>query len=146
MKVRGFGWVILAYLAAALVGALVVTIGFAIVATYSTIANEQGWDEVWRGLWILPAVTIYAFGVFIGGLLILGTPVWLLLVRLDKSSRRDAVIAGAVLSTLPVLAFLLAAGEPVQAWQPWVFALSITIPGAAAGWTLHRVAYGKARA
>lgn len=146
MKVRGFGWIILAYLAAALVGALIVTIGFAVVATYSTIANELGWDEVRRGLWILPAATIYAFAVFIGGLLILGTPVWLLLLRLNRSSRRDAVTAGAVLSMLPVLAFLLAAGEPVRAWEPWLFALSIMIPGAAAGWTLHRVAYGKAPA
>lgn len=146
MNVRGFGWVILAYLAAALVGALVVTIGFAFVAAYSTIANEQGWDEVWRGLWILPAATIYAFAVFIVGLLVLGTPAWLLLVRLGRDRRRDAVIAGAILSMLPVLAFLVAAGEPVSAWEPWVFVLSVAIPGAAAGWTLHRIAYGRAPA
>lgn len=143
MEVRGFAWVILAYLAAALSGALIVTVGFAVMATYSTIANDQGWGEVARGLWILPAATIYAFAVFTAGLLVLGTPVWLLLVRLGRNSRRDAVITGAFLSMLPVLAFVVAAGEPVRAWQPWAFILSIAIPGAVAGWTLHRVAYGK---
>ena len=28
----------------------------------------------------------------------------------------------------------------------WAFAASLAIPGAVAGWTLHRVAYGKAAA
>lgn len=146
MKVRGFGRMILAGLAAALAGALAVTVGFAVMTTYSTIANEQGWAEVGRGLWVLPAAALYAFAIFIVGLLILGTPAWLLLVRLGRASRSDAVIAGAILSMLPVLVFVLAAGEPVQAWQPWAFVLAIAAPGAIAGWTLHRVAYGKAPA
>lgn len=145
MRVRGFGWVILAYLASALAGALIVTAGFAVMATYSTLADGQGWDQVGRGLWILPATTIYAFAVFIAGLLVLGTPAWLLLARLGRTSRRDAAVAGAILSMLPVLAFLLTAGEPVWAWQPWAFVLSLAIPGAVAGWTLHRVAYDATR-
>lgn len=142
MKTRGWGAVALAYPAAALAGAIVVTIGFAAISTYATLNTEGGWDEVRRGTWILPAATIYAFVIYMAGLIVIGTPAWLVLSRMGRTSRRDALVAGAALSAFAGGIFILAAGEPATAWEPWAFVTSLAIPGAAAGWTLHRVAYG----
>lgn len=143
MKTRGWGAVALAYPAAALAGAVVVTIGFAAISTYATLANGSGWAEVQRGTWILPAATIYAFVVYMAGLIVIGTPAWLVLSRMGRNSRPNAVLAGAVLSAIAGGIFILAAGEPATAWEPWAVIASLAIPGAAAGWTLHRVAYGR---
>ncbi|WP_029417016.1 hypothetical protein [Brevundimonas bacteroides] len=143
MKTRGWGAVALAYPAAALAGAVIVTIGFAAISTYASLANEGGWDKVGRGTWVLPAATIYAFVVYMAGLIVIGTPAWLVLSRTGRRSRRDAVVAGAVLSALAGAIFILAAGEPATAWEPWAFVASLALPGAAAGWTLHRVACGR---
>jgi hypothetical protein len=142
-KTRGWGAIALAYPAGALAGAIIVTIGFAAISTYASLANEGGWTEVRRGTWILPAATIYAFVTFMAGLIVIGTPAWLVLSRMGRTSRQDALMAGAALSALAGGVFILAAGEPATAWEPWAFVASLTIPGAAAGWTLHRAAYGR---
>lgn len=143
MKTRGWGAVALAYPAAALTGAIVVTIGFAAISTYATLANGMGWAEVQRGTWILPAAILYAFMAYLAGLVVIGTPAWWLLSRAGRKRRSDAVLAGAVLSSAAAMIFVLAAREPVTAWETWALTLSLAIPGAIAGWTLHRVAYGR---
>ncbi|MCA3699868.1 hypothetical protein [Brevundimonas sp.] len=143
MKLRGWGAVALAYPLAAFTGAVVVTIGFAAVSTYASLTNEFGWSEVLRGAWVLPVATIYAFVVYLVGLVVIGTPVWLVLVRIGRTTRRDAVIAGGTLCTVAGAVIILAMGEPAPAWEPWALAATLAIPGAAAGWTLHRVAYGR---
>ena len=142
MKTRSWISVGLAYPAAATVGAAIVAAGFA--ATGVVVQRLNGmYDEILGGLWITPVAFLYAFVVFIAGLVVIGTPVWLVLAKLGRTTRTDAVLAGAALCFLAAVALLLAAGEPGMAWEPWALAASLAIPGAAAGWTLHRVAYGR---
>ncbi len=143
MKTRGWAWVLLAYPAAATVGALLVTAGFVAISAYASLNSGGDLNELRRGLWVVPVAAIYAFCIFLAGLAVVGTPTWLVLARAGRRSRRHAVGAGVLLSVLTGAAVLLAAGEPATAWEPWIFAASLSVPGAAAGWTLHRIAYGR---
>ena len=142
MKTRGWGAVLLAYPAASAVGAAIVAVGFTVVGIVAQIMNEVP-DRMLEGLWITPVAFLYALVVFLVGLIVIGTPAWLVLLRLGRTTRRDAVIAGATLCTVAGAVIILAMGEPAPAWEPWALAATLAIPGAAAGWTLHRVAYGR---
>ncbi|OYX58096.1 MAG: hypothetical protein B7Y86_03555 [Brevundimonas subvibrioides] len=146
MKVKGFVAVALAYPAAAIAAGFVVMTGFIFVAVLSTLTSGLAASEIGRGLWIAPVAWIYAMVVYLVGLLVIGTPVWLIMARQSRDARRHAVLAGAILSALAGAIILFLLGEPPVAWEPWAFAASLAIPGAVAGWTLHRVAYGKAAA
>jgi hypothetical protein len=142
MKTRGWGSVLLAYPTAAAVGAALVAAGFAVAGVIVQAINGMT-DQILAGLWITPVAFLYAFVVFLVGLAVIGTPVWLLLFRMGRTKRRDAVLAGTVLCVLAGAASIAAVGEPMASWEPWALAASLAVPGAAAGWTLHRVAYGR---
>jgi hypothetical protein len=133
---------LLAYPAAAAVGAALVAAGFAVMGVIVQALNGMT-DQILAGLWITPAAFLYAFLTFLAGLAVIGTPAWVALIRMGRTTRRDAMLAGATLCAGVGIVFILAAGEPVTAWEPWALAGSLTLPGGAAGWTLHRVAYGR---
>ena len=142
MKTQGWLSAVLAYPAAAAVGAAIVAAGFAVTGVVVQALNGMP-SQILAGLWITPAAFLYAFVVFLVGLVVIGTPGWLLLARLGRTARGDATLAGSILCFAAGVIFVFAAGEPLGAWEPWALAASLAIPGAAAGWTLHRVAYGK---
>lgn len=142
MKTRGWASVLLAYPAAAAVGAAFVAVGFTVVGVVISAMNGMG-DQILAGLWIAPLAFLYALVVFLVGLVVVGTPAWLILGRAGRTTRGDAVIAGTVLCFVAGVVVILAGGEPAETWEPWALAASLAVPGAAAGWTLHRVAYGR---
>ena len=132
----------LAYPAAAAVGAALVAAGFTVMGIVAQVMNGVT-ERVFEGLWIIPAAFLYAFVVFLIGLAVIGTPAWLVLVRTGRTTRQHAMLAGAGLCFLAGAIVVAALGEPVLAWEPWALIASLAVPGAAAGWTLHRVAYGQ---
>lgn len=94
---------------------------------------------VTSGLPIIPFATVVAGLAFMIGLAIVGLPVWAALHVLRLRSRWIAALAGAVLAP----ASIWVGGS----WEAGVPAfnsvlLGLVLPGAVAGWTLHRVAYG----
>jgi hypothetical protein len=142
MKVKGIISVLLAYPAAAAVGAALVVVEFGLLAL--TESGPSGIAELAAGWWVLPVAWVYAFPVFLVGLLFVGTPVWLLMAGLKRDSRTHALLTGAILSALA--GFLIMqrfSGETALSGGPFIYAAALVIPGAAAGWTLHRVAYGR---
>lgn len=79
--------------------------------------------------------------VFAIGLVIVGLPAWALLHALQWRSRRAAMAAGAVLAAATTGVLTLANSSLGSAA---LFALLLFMPGAAAGWALHRTSYGRA--
>jgi hypothetical protein len=73
------------------------------------------------------------------GLVLIGGPAWWGLYRAGRRDRATAVLAGAILAPIMGAILLAGLGGVVAAWT----AGSLLLPGAAAGWTLHRVAYGR---
>ncbi|WP_298158141.1 hypothetical protein [Brevundimonas sp.] len=141
MKVKGFVSVALAYPAAAAVGAAVVAVEFGAFAF--TEGASTGMAEFGYGGEMLVVAWLYAFIVFLLGLLIVGTPVWLLMARLKRNQRLDATVCGAVLAGLAGFVIMQMFSGVVWSWTPLAYAAALALPGAAAGWTLHRVAYGR---
>lgn len=95
-------------------------------------AGESLGTVLWFGLLGMLVAWALAAIVFCIGLLFIGLPVWAGLDRLGWMSPGVAVVAGAALATL-------IGGAIGGLW----FALFLLLPGAVAGWTLHRIAYGK---
>ena len=142
MKVKGLASVALAYPAAAAVGAAVVAVEFGVFALIEGFSS--GINEIATGWWVLPVAWVYGFAAFLAGLLFVGTPVWLLLAGLKRNTRRDATLAGAILSALAgFLIMQIFSGETTWSWGPFVYAAALALPGAVAGWSLRRVAYGR---
>jgi len=142
MKVKGIVSVALAYPAAAAAGAALVVVELGLLALTEGVSS--GIAELATGWWVLPVAWVYAFPVFLVGLLLVGTPVWLLMAGLKRDSRTHALMTGAILSALAgFLIMQLFSGETAWSWGPFIYAAALVIPGAAAGWTLHRVAYGR---
>jgi len=79
--------------------------------------------------------------VFAIGLVIVGLPAWALLLALRWRSRGAAMAAGAFLAAATTGALTLASGSP--GGSAGLFALLLLLPGAAAGWALHRTSYGR---
>jgi hypothetical protein len=128
-----------AQLAAIGVGAAVCSAQFLLVTGGLTGAGASLWTVVWFGLFVFMVTWLVAAIGFGLGLLLIGIPVWAALIKLGWMSEGVATAAGAVLAALAGgLLGSLASGLG-SALQPAVFML---LPGAAAGWTLHRVAYG----
>lgn len=141
--IRGATSVPTAMAGAAAMGALVLAAQGVVLALVSLVIlrGESAGLALFYLLMLASPVAITASAVgFLIGQIVLGMPAWLLLHRLGRRRRRDAMIAGAVLSTLAAWANLSVwfYGGPDVAWAAMLF----LIPGAAAGWTLHRIAYG----
>jgi hypothetical protein len=119
-----------------------VTVEFGLLALTESVPS--GIAELAAGLWVLPVAWVYAFVVFLVGLLFVGTPVWFLMAALKRDSRTHALLTGAILSALAgFLIMQLFSGGMIWIWWPLIYAAALAVPGAAAGWTLHRIAYGR---
>lgn len=90
-----------------------------------------------------PAYAILGFIValipFSLGVWMVGLPAWMILHRVGWTSRLHALLSGAVLAgAAGAILSALTGGSPIEAGA------FLLLPGAIAGWTLHRIAYGKA--
>lgn len=85
---------------------------------------------------------VYAGAVFAVGLFVIGLPVWAILHGLGFRTRVSAVVAGAVVASATAAVLMLtASGWSDLTTGVWAAAL-LALPGAAAGWTFHKTAYG----
>lgn len=90
------------------------------------------------GLSIIPVATVIAGLAFMIGLAIVGLPAWAALHALRLRSRWFAALAGSILAPASIwVSGSWEAGPPTFNH----FLLGLVLPGAVAGWTLHRVAY-----
>lgn len=119
-------------LAAAATGATGCSLQFMLTTGGLTGAGASLGTVLWFGAAVfVVAWLVAAIGFFIG-LLFIGLPAWAGLDKLGWMSPGVAVAAGAALAAFVAGLF---GGLPSAAF--------LLLPGAAAGWTLHRVAYGR---
>ena len=146
MMIRGKTPIGLALVAAALAGgvttSLIVNTGLVILSLVDGTSIEP--QAVALFLALTAAV---ASAVFTLALLVVGLPVWAVMHGRGLRERKHAKTAGALLAAGVTLAgggmLALFAHSGLQGLVGGlVFAILMLGPGAAAGWTLHRVAYG----
>lgn len=142
-----------ALLAASVTGTAVVMIQTLLVAGLILIVAD--WDRIGLGsvgeaigFLLQTAVNVGKPSMLIifVVLLVVGCPVWWALHLIGVRSRVAATVSGAVVALalgFVVAAALLLVTPWAAGFAPWVLAF-LSLPGAMAGWTLHRVAYGKA--
>jgi len=95
-------------------------------------------EAVTSGLSIIPVATVVAGLAFMIGLAIVGLPAWAALHALRLRSRWIAALAAVLAPASIWVGGSWEAGVPAFNWV----LLGLVLPGAVAGWTLHRVAYG----
>lgn len=139
--IRDWTWVAAALLAAALVGGVATDAVLLSVSLFlSFIGSDLGGGDLQGVLFFLGLVGVIATVVFLGGLLVVGVPVWMIMHAYGLRSPKHAVAAGALLAAGATLALSTLAGfEGLVGGL--VIALLMIGPGAAAGWTLRRIAY-----
>lgn len=143
--ILGNAWIGAALVAAALAGGATTS---AIVVLIMLILSSGGGGAVEPqavALFLL-LVAAVASAIFLAGLVIVGAPVWAVMHRRGLRDRSHAKTAGAVLTSgvtlaASVLLGLAANSSPQGLVGGLIFAVLMLGPGAAAGWTLHRVAY-----
>lgn len=103
--------------------------------------ETEGGVAAWAQLTVMPFVALMAMVPFWLGLGVFGLPVWTVVEGAGLRSRAAAVLLGGGLAPLVGVAILVAIG--ILWWQSLAVMVALmALPGAAAGWTLHRVAYG----
>lgn len=143
----------------ALAGAVVASVatGAMITALRAGGAGEEAqWAE---GVLFALTIAMYAAPFWLAGIGVLGRPAWIALHRRGARGPGTALLAGAAVPALAILApglfFLLAgvlaateSGDPVHVDRTLIALASVVmsagflaIPGAAAGWTIWRIAY-----
>lgn len=139
--IRGWGFVAAALAAAALVGGAAASGAITLVLLpFSLIGNGPRFDLQGVFLFLIFGGALAA-AVFLAGLVVVGAPAWAVMHARGLRSRKHAVTAGALLTACAVAA-LSALSGPQGALGGLLAALVMAAPGAAAGWVLHRVAYG----
>lgn len=94
------------------------------------------------GLSIIPVATVVAGLAFMVGLVVVGLPAWAVLYAVRLRSRWPAALVGSILAPASIwVGGSWEAGAPAFNYV----LLGLILPGAVAGWTLHRVAYGPAK-
>jgi len=121
---------------AALTSTTLIVIG-AITALLSSELAGLG-----AGLGVGLMVAPFALIVWMGGILVVGAPFWALLHVLKIRSPQAGAILGAVL-VFAVVAGLSTSFVPQDGRWPWFVAIWLAAIGAAVGWIMARVAYGK---
>jgi hypothetical protein len=129
-----------AFMAAVAAGATVCAVQFLLMTGGFAGAGAPVSTVLWAGLALfLITWFVAAFG-FVMGLMLIGIPVWAGLSRLGWMSPASAVASGAILSTLVAGGASFFTSDLAGSLVPAAFLL---LPGAAAGFALHRMAYGK---
>ena len=145
--IRGKAWIGAAIVSAALAGGMTTS---AIVVVVMLILSSGGGGAVEpQGIVLfLALVAAVASAIFLAGLVSVGVPVWAVMHWRGLRDRRHAKMAGALLTAGAILvagimSALFAKSGPQGLAGGLMFAVVMLGPGAAAGWTLHRVAYGE---
>ncbi len=94
------------------------------------------------GLAIIPVAAVVAGLTFLVGLVVVGIPAWAALHAVRLRSRWAAAIAGAMLA--PASVWACGPWDVTASNFSWV-PLGLVLPGAVAGWTVHRLAYGASK-
>lgn len=139
--IRGWGSVAAALVAAALVGGVAASGVMTLVLLLLWLLGNGSGAAPQGVFLVLILGGALAAAVFMIGLLVVGAPAWAVMHVRGLRSRKHAVTAGAVLTAGAVFA-LSALSGPQGAVGGLFAALVMTAPGAAAGWVLHRIAYG----
>lgn len=130
-----------AFMAATAVGATVCSAQFLLMTGGFAGAVASVGTVVWLGLFVFLITWLVAAFGFVMGLMLIGLPIWAGLSRLGWMSRGAPMAAGAVLASLAGgLLGSMGSGLDGGLWS----AAFMALPGVAAGWTLHRVAYRRA--
>ena len=139
------GQIALALVLAAITGGIAVGVEIwaSMVVTALTGGPAAVAQAAAMGLMIALMSTFYAAVGFGVGLVVVGGPAWLALHGLGARRRWAAVLTGAVLATAPGVIFLAAVASEQGDWGAMPLAAWLILPGATAGWVLHRVAYGR---
>lgn len=138
-----WGSIIAAFLAAAVAGSFALSVEAAVFVAFTAL-NVGGPDAAAAvGLALFSAVTgvLFVAPVFLIGLVTVGGPAWLIVSKTQIRSRTAATIVGALLAGA-VAAIVLVMLGLIAGAAPAVGAAALVLPGAVAGWVLHRVAYG----
>jgi hypothetical protein len=130
------------FAAAAIGGGLVGLEATALFVWQSVATGEAGSGLIMAPFYGLVAWMMFA-PMFLIGLVVLGAPVWWAMENAGIRSARAATAMGTLLTGAAAILVLAALGvmSPGALW----FCAAFAPPGAAAGWTLHRVAYGPAK-
>ena len=120
----------IALIAAAATGASGCSLQFMVMTGGLTGAGASIGTVFWFGLMVFAVAWVVAAFAFLVGLLFVGMPVWAGLDRLGWMSSGASVVAGAALAAMVAGLF-----------GGLISAAFLLLPGAAAGWMLHRVAY-----
>ncbi|HVL40640.1 MAG TPA: hypothetical protein VM348_00690 [Brevundimonas sp.] len=129
------------FIAAVAAGATVCAIQFLLMDGGVAGANASVGAVLWWWFIVFLITWIVAAFGFVVGLMLIGLPVWAGLSRLGQVSRGSSMAAGALLASLAG-GLLGSMGAGMNGGLP--SAAFMVLPGLAAGWTLHRVAYGRA--
>lgn len=136
--------IVAAFLAAAVSGAFVFSLETAALVALGEL--RPGVLGAVSGLAQLLFSTVtgvlLASPVFLIGLVVVGGPAWLIVNATWVRSRIVATILGAGLAG-SVATIILALLGLVAGGAAAIGGAALILPGAAAGWTLHRVAYGR---
>lgn len=127
------------FAAAAIGGGVVGLEAAALVAWQSLVAGDGGNGLLMAPVYLLGAWMMFA-PMFLVGLVVVGAPVWWMMENAGMRSARVATALGALLAGGAAILVIAALG--VLSAPAFLFCAAFAPPGAAAGWTLHRVAYG----
>lgn len=143
-RAKGWGAIIAAFLAATLVGSFALSLEAAVFVALNALDAGGPDAATVAGQALLTSTTglLFVAPVFLVGLLVVGAPVWLIIGATQVRSRLVATLVGAVLAGVTAAIILMLFGL-MAGGAPAIGAAALTLPGAAAGWTLHRVAYGR---
>ena len=130
---------------AAAAGGVATAMGFVIAIAAPAFASDPpALVVIVTGLvmavFLLGIIAVLAAFVFAIGLFIVGLPAWAVLYQLGFRARMHAALAGGVLTGIAVAVVFPPSGLALDAA---VFPILMSLPGAFAGWTFHRIAYGK---
>ena len=142
--IRSWVSVVGALLAATFAGSLALSIEAVLFLAWNALAvGDISTFAASQALMSAATGVLFVAPIFLIGLLVVGVPVWLMISGTQVRSRVAAAFIGAVLAAaVAAIVLALLGGSP---WRiPLLGGIALILPGAAAGWTLHRVAYGKA--
>lgn len=131
-----------AVLAAAAAGGGVIGLEAALFAVWNAVLAGDTSTALFTGLVYLLFVPLMFAPLFLIGLAVVGAPMWAVLEGMAVRTSHAAVLAGSLMSTATAMVVLAVMGvlSPGALW----FCAAFAPAGGAAGWVLHRVAYGRA--